>query len=423
MSLLLTYYGDDFTGSTDALEALAANGVRTVLFLGVPDSEYLERFRGYEAIGLAGESRSRNPEWMREHLPGVFGFLKSLGGAITQYKVCSTFDSGPQTGNIGVAMNVGREVFGSRYVPVVVAAPHLRRYVLFGNLFAGQGEAIYRIDRHPTMSRHPVTPMGESDLRLHLREQTQEMAELLDLLSLSSSKAGEELDRVLARSPKTVIFDGLNERSELATGRLLWERRAQNPFAAGSSGLTQGLIRHWREADLIPKQSSSAPVSATDRLIVISGSCSPVTEGQILCALKEGFEGFHSASADRHQLVSSALDLLASGKSVVIYSALGPHQLSGTLTGENLGRYLGGLLLELVRRSGVRRAVIAGGDTASHAASQLGVRALTFAAPLAPGVPLCRAHSDDPAMDGFELALKGGQVGGTDFFRQATKGN
>ena len=65
MSRLLTYYGDDFTGSTDALEALAANGVRTVLFLGLPDAEQLERFRDYDAVGIAGESRSRNPEWMK----------------------------------------------------------------------------------------------------------------------------------------------------------------------------------------------------------------------------------------------------------------------------------------------------------------------------------------------------------------------
>ena len=321
-----------------------------------------------------------------------------------------------------MALTVGREIFGSQYVPVVVAAPHLRRYVLFGNLFAGQGDAVYRIDRHPTMSRHPVTPMRESDLRRHLREQTPEVAELFDLLSITSPNPDEALDRLLAASPKTVIFDGLDGRSEMATGRLLWERRAQNPFVVGSSGLTQGLMRHWREAGLIPNKFSPAQAKPADRLIVISGSCSPVTEGQIRWALNDGFEGFHSASADPHQLVSSALEVLARGKSVVIYSALGPQTLSGTLAGEDLGRYLGELLLELVRRSGVRRAVIAGGDTASHAASQWRLRALTFAAPLAPGVPLCRAHSDDPIMDGFELALKGGQVGGTDFFQRAMKG-
>jgi uncharacterized protein YgbK (DUF1537 family) len=413
MSLLFAYYGDDFTGSTDALEALAANGVRTVLFLGVPSAAHWREFEDYDAVGIAGESRSRDPEWMQRHLPAVFHYLRSLNAPLTQYKVCSTFDSSPRTGNIGVAMSIGRNIFESGYVPVVVAAAHLRRYVLFGNLFAGQGDAVYRIDRHPTMSRHPVTPMGESDLRLHLARQTSDPVELLDLISLTGTQPDESFDKVLERGPAAVVFDGIDERSELATGRLLWSRRNRNPFVAGSSGLTQGLIRHWRASRQIPPQFDVPRAAATDRVIVVSGSCSPVTEGQIRCALEDGFRGFHTAAMADDDLMASALAALADGQSVVIYSALGPQKLGGALAGEELGRYLGQMLRELMVRSGVRRAVIAGGDTASHAASQLGVHALTFAAPLAPGSPLCRAHSDDKVMDGIELVLKGGQVGKT----------
>jgi uncharacterized protein YgbK (DUF1537 family) len=422
MSLLFAYYGDDFTGSTDALEALAANGVRTVLFLGVPSAARCEQFGDYDAVGIAGESRSRDPEWMRRHLPEVFRYLRSLGAPVTQYKVCSTFDSSPQTGNIGVAMSIGRNVFESSYVPVVVAAPHLRRYVLFGSLFAGQGDAVYRIDRHPTMSRHPVTPMGESDLRLHLAQQTSDPVELYDLLSLTGAQADESFDKVIARGPAAVVFDGFDELSELATGRLLWSRRDKNPFVTGSSGLTQGLIRHWRASGQIPPQFDVPRAAAVDRVIVVSGSCSPVTDGQIRCAVEDGFRGFHTAAMAGDDLVAKALEVLARGQSVVIYSALGPHELGGGLAGEELGRYLGKMLRELMVRSGVRRAVIAGGDTASHAASQLGVHALTFAAPLAPGSPLCRAHSDDKVMDGVELVLKGGQVGKTNFFETVRRG-
>ncbi|MGH7247447.1 MAG: four-carbon acid sugar kinase family protein, partial [Pseudomonadota bacterium] len=146
---ILTYYGDDFTGSTDALEALALNGIESVLFLDTPPEDALDRFPACRAVGLAGEGRSRTPEWMSRHLPAVFGRLKRLGAPICQYKGCSTFDSSPETGNIGRAAEIGQEVFGAPYVPVVVAAPHLKRYVLFGNLFAASEGAIHRIDRHP----------------------------------------------------------------------------------------------------------------------------------------------------------------------------------------------------------------------------------------------------------------------------------
>jgi len=106
--LLLAYYGDDFTGSTDVLEALSLSGVRTVLFLRAPDPEDLKRFPGCRAAGLAGVSRSQSPAWMRVHLPGIFSRLAQLGAPLLQYKVCSTFDSSPEVGNIGCAIEIGQ---------------------------------------------------------------------------------------------------------------------------------------------------------------------------------------------------------------------------------------------------------------------------------------------------------------------------
>lgn len=415
MSLLFAYYGDDFTGSTDALEALSLHGVRTVLFPGIPSETQLRRFQDCEAIGIAGESRSRDPEWMRANLAPVFGFLRSLGAPVTQYKVCSTFDSSPHTGNIAVAIEMGREVFGSASVPVVVAAPHLGRYVLFGNLFARQSGTVYRIDRHPTMSRHPVTPMRESDLRLHLREQGADEVELVDLLALT----GDE--EVEAPAASAIVFDGFDHRTELKTGRILWNGRRRWPFAVGSSGLTHALMRYWRENGQIASDFQPPEADEAGRLLVVSGSCSPVTEEQIRCAQQAGFEAF-PAAAGRDELLANSIDALSRGKSIIIYSALGPRDLKGSLAGEELGRYLGDLMRVVVLRSGVKRAIIAGGDTSSHAVTRLGISALTFAAVMAPGAPLCRAHSDDPQMDGLQIVLKGGQVGSKDFFEQVRRG-
>src|SRR5260370_29384385 len=154
---LFCYYGDDFTGSTDALEALAANAVPSVLFLDPPDERARARFADCRAVGVAGESRSRGPEWMSERLPEILRGLKRLGAPICQYKVCSTFDSSPEHGSIGRAIEIGQQVFDNPYVPIVVAAPHLGRYVLFGNLLAADERGRRHTDRHPTTPRPPPT--------------------------------------------------------------------------------------------------------------------------------------------------------------------------------------------------------------------------------------------------------------------------
>ena len=160
MELLLTFYGDDFTGSADAMEALALGGVPTALFLEPPRPEQLAgRFAHLRALGLAGVSRSMSPEEMDRELPPLFEALKRLGAPLVHYKVCSTFDSSPTVGSIGHAIDIGCALFDPPFVPLAVGVPVLKRYVVFGHHFATVGEQTFRLDRHPSMSRHPFTPM------------------------------------------------------------------------------------------------------------------------------------------------------------------------------------------------------------------------------------------------------------------------
>ena len=121
-SRVISWYGDDFTGSTDALEALAPH-MPSVLFPAPSGRPFLCQFADYAAFGLAGSSRSESPEWMDTHLSDAFAWLASLGTSVCHYKVCSTFDSSPQTGNIGRAAEIGKRIFGLRFVPIVVGAP------------------------------------------------------------------------------------------------------------------------------------------------------------------------------------------------------------------------------------------------------------------------------------------------------------
>jgi uncharacterized protein YgbK (DUF1537 family) len=433
-SPLYAWYGDDFTGSTDVLEALALHNVQSVLFTRAPDARALARFPACRAVGIAGESRSRSPRWMSANLPKIFRTVRRLGAPVNHYKVCSTFDSSPQIGNIGRAMELGRAVFRSGTVPVVVGAPRLGRAVIFGNLFAEADGAMVRIDRHPTMRLHPVTPMTEADLCLHLARQTKLRLGLVDMSAFAAGTAEEQWQTLLNEGADGVVFDGCSDSMLEETARLIWDRATNHAtahaahratarpiFAVGSSGLTHGLLRHWRSLGLIGPARTLPHASLVDRLLVLSGSCSPATAKQIRRARQMGFAAWPLHGPPPWTgTMTKALKSLNDGRSVVLYTALGP-QPTDKKHGKSFSSALGDLLRQLVLSTGVRRVVIAGGDTATHSVKHLGLDALTFAAPLAAGVPLCRGHASSP-LDGLELALKGGQIGPPDFFAHVRDG-
>src|SRR5690606_30205920 len=162
MELKLVFYADDFTGATDALEFMATAGAKSVLFLNTPTATELHDFGALDAVGVAGMTRSMSPNDIVKTLQVDFAKIASIDAGHIHYKVCSTFDSSPEIGNIGSAISQGLHHFKNNHVPIIVAAPDLGRYVLFGQLFARMGIGshgdIYRIDKHPSMSNHPITP-------------------------------------------------------------------------------------------------------------------------------------------------------------------------------------------------------------------------------------------------------------------------
>jgi uncharacterized protein YgbK (DUF1537 family) len=439
-NLLLSYYGDDFTGSTDVMEALAANGVPTVLFMGIPDDALLARFSESRAIGIAGTSRSETPAWMQEHLTPVFSWLKGLGADLCHYKVCSTFDSSPDIGNIGKAIEIGKAAFEQQVVPVIVGAPQLKRYTAFGNLFAAYQGQIYRIDRHPVMSRHPVTPMSEADLTIHMSRQTALPMAVADLALLDARDADTRIDKMMA-GDRMLLLDVDGPQSQAQAGYQLWRlRRSGGSFVAGSSGVEYALLNAWRAEAVADGPVKFSSPGKVDRLAVVSGSVSPTTERQIRHATDSGFDGISidplaMLGEDGEQAIEAAvsdgLSSLQSGRSVILYTALGPSaDLGKTIDNiagarHKLGGILGTILRRLVEVEGLKRAVIAGGDTSSHALKELHIQALTTLLPLpqTPGSPLCTAHGDYAAINGLQIALKGGQVGKDGYFAQIRDGS
>ncbi len=448
---LITFYGDDFTGSTDAMECLEINGLRAVLFLEPPTPEQVATLPGeVQAIGVAGVSRTMSPAQMDGELIPKFTALKALGAPFVHYKICSTFDSSPTVGSIGRAIEIGYQVFNPPVVPMMVGAPFLGRYVAFGNLFARVGDITYRLDRHPTMSQHPITPMTESDLRLYLGQQTNRKIGLIDTCHLSNSEAeiDDRLQNLVKQGHEIVIFDTLDTTHMMQIGRMVWNLHGETPvFLVGSSGFEYSLGMYLQSIGVLNKPCLRTTAGKVDQLLVISGSCASGTAEQITYALDHGFTGIRlnvpglldPATTDntRAKAIQDGLAALAQGNSVVMYSALGPDDLavgetrqvmdklglSANQIGNRLGSQQGLILRELVEQTDLKRVCVAGGDTCGYSAKQLNIYALEMAIPIAPGAPLCQAHSELARFDGIEISLKGGQNGTPAYFVQILNGN
>jgi uncharacterized protein YgbK (DUF1537 family) len=444
---LVAYYGDDFTGSAAVMEVMAFAGLDSVMFLDLPTPERLAQFGDRRCIGIAGIARSKPPGWMDAHLPAIYRALVGLGAPLIHYKVCSTFDSAPQIGSIGRAIDLAANSIPARFIPLVVGAPAIGRYQAFGNLFAATGGVAHRLDRHPTMAHHPVTPMTEADLTRHLALQTARRIGLIDFVALQGGDGDRKLAEEIARGDAPVVaLDVLDEATLAEAGRLLWQNRGEGRFVAGSQGVEYALVSYWREAGLIPREPPPRRAAALEQIAVVSGSCSPVTAGQIAFAESRGFAALRldvtravDAAAWQAELLratAAALTGLSEGASPLVLTARGPDDPAVAAladacrsagqevaaVNDRIGTGLGQVLAGILDASRLPRAVIAGGDTSGHAALTLGIDALSAFVPIAPGSPLCLAHARSPARDGLELALKGGQIGGPDYFCAVRQG-
>jgi 3-oxoisoapionate kinase len=251
-ALRVAFYGDDFTGSTDTLATLTGAGLRSILFLGVPTDDELAAAGPLDALGIAGAARSMTPAAMREELEPVGAFFASLRVPVIHYKTCSTFDSAPHVGSIGVAVDVLRRVVPNALVPIVGGQPNLGRYCVFGNLFAAAeaGGAIVRIDRHPTMSVHPVTPMREADLREHLAAQGLARVVNVDYTTYDRAEEWQDasLDGIADGRPGAVLFDVGHATHLPAVGRIVWQRSAPARAGGSRTGARSGVRRAARAA-------------------------------------------------------------------------------------------------------------------------------------------------------------------------------
>ncbi|MDA7415610.1 four-carbon acid sugar kinase family protein [Xenophilus arseniciresistens] len=427
----ILYYGDDFTGATDTLGTAARAGLRALLFLRLPDAAQLQAAGALDCVGVAGAARAMSLAEMQAELQPIAQLFARLGARVLHYKLCSTFDSAPEVGSIGVALQTLRAGLpaGTR-TALVGGQPDLGRYCLFGNLYARAGSTgeVFRIDRHPTMSRHPVTPMHEADLRRHLGAQGLHDLRLAPWLLHTGEGAALTQAWDAAAHADGLLFDVRDNEDLQRIGALLWRAAQQAPvLAAGASSVVQALAPQLVQHT--PTAQALAP--ATSPVFAMAGSLSPVTAAQVAAA-----QSFEQVWVDPQALCTDAAFLQTQAADMAARLQAGRHVLACTVrpgqspaadTGVS-GRELalaGGRLLRAVLQQApdVRRVGVAGGDTSSHAVQALDAWGLSYRAVVSTGVSLCRLHSDDAQLDGLEIALKGGQMGAPDLFERLLHGS
>jgi len=423
------FYGDDFTGASDNAAQYARHGLQTRLFFNHPGMAALQEAAAQcDVVGIAGTARSLSPEAMREELLPVLQAFAQLQVPWVQYKCCSTFDSAAHTGSLGYAIGLMKEVWPDSFVPVHSAAPEFGRYTLFGHHFARAGSEVYRLDQHPVMSVHPVTPMHESELAKVLLTQGFQTNHVLDVRQLDQHQTSpEHLTKMLA-SHNSAVVDGYTQQQVVTAAAALWRLSQQRQICAmAAQGLAHGLGQHLRESHHTQLQAPKQQLLPTDRLLVLSGSCSALSAAQIDHAEQTGFVCLRlSNDASLDDVQTRMLKALSAGQSVVVFTARG-HEQTHDWPASQLVQRIGACFAKLAdaafKHTALSRLVVAGGDSSSYTMRALGAEALHIkASHFAQNAHFAELVSAKAHIHGKEVLLKGGQVGDAQLYSLVLEG-
>lgn len=421
MNILLGAIADDYTGASDLANTLTKNGLRTVQTIGIPDENLA--LPDVDAVVVSLKIRSVAADVAVEAACEAERWLRGRGAVHVLYKICSTFDS-TDAGNIGPVVDALRAAAGAGTVLVTPAFPETGRTVYQGHLFVGSQP----LNESP-LRNHPLNPMHDANLVRVLARQSRAGVGLVDLVAVA---AGPDAVRARLAALKTAgngtaIADAIFERDLEAVGAAALEA----PISVGASGLGLGLARALvRSGKVRARQADSAdiarPVGGLGAVIV--GSCSKATLEQLAVAerslpvLRLNPERLLEGSGEIAAALSWANDRIAQGP-IVIAASAEPEMVASLqarygreTTGHAIEQATSAVAAELVKR-GVKRLVVAGGETSGAAVDKLGIPAFLVGPEIAPGVPLLRTVGN--AQDDMLMALKSGNFGGPDFFTDA----
>ena len=417
---------DDFTGATDIAGILARTGATVNLRIGVPDATdqlATDDTAAFEVIAL--KSRTAPVDEAIAQTTQALAWLQQQGAQRFFWKYCSTFDS-TADGNIGPVSLALMKQLGTDRTLYCPAFPENGRSVYMGYLYVGQ-----QLLNESPMQHHPLTPMRDANLARLLAPQIAavDAAETVGNLLLSDIRQGvaavtQRLQHYQATGVRHIIADAI-EADDLS---VIAEATHDWPLLTGGSAIAMYLPALYAQAGLTQHTSqSAAPEAPGAGQIVLSGSCSSMTRQQVAAYRS------HATSIDVDPLVlardeSELPRLISTLQSIppespkLIVASADPEQVKHVQS--ELGVEAAGALVESALSAlaaaafdtGVRRFVVAGGETSGAVTAQLGVDRLRIGPEIAPGVPwtYTRVKGESVA-----LALKSGNFGQPDFFHKA----
>ena len=414
--MLLGCIADDFTGATDLANTLSRHGMRTVQIIGAPTGLPPDT----DAIVIALKSRTIPAKDAVAQSVGACRWLKQHGARQIYFKYCSTFDS-TDAGNIGPVADALLDELGSSFTIACPAFPENGRTIYMGYLFVGQ---VLLSDS--SMRHHPLTPMLDSNLVNVLARQTPHKT---GLVAHAAVKQGARaiaaaFADLQSRGIRHAIVDAIEDIDLHNLG----EAVAELALVTGGSGAAIGLPENFRKSGLLSKRESVKPLAPVGGGgVVLSGSSSAATLAQVAAmSAKYPARAIDVAKlfADNDKLIADILDwALPKLKSapVLIYASAAPEKVSEMQA--RFGREQAGAMIETaiaaiatgLAKAGVRRFVVAGGETSGAVVSALGVKALKIGPQISPGVPATLSYGQPR----YALALKSGNFGGSDFFSEA----
>ena len=415
MTTLLGCIADDFTGATDLAGLLARSGVRVSLRLGLPKDTPSDT-APFEVIAL--KCRTAPVDEAVSECRAALAWLKSAGADRFFWKYCSTFDS-TDKGNIGPVAEALMADLGATQTIYCPAFPENGRSIFMGNLFVGQQPLA-----ESPMKDHPLTPMHDSNLMRLLEPQVSQPVGLADRLTVArgTDALRERIEALSTDGVAHVVVDAV-ANDDLG---IIAAACCDMPLLTGGSAVAMPLPNIYRADGSLAADAPAATVpDLVPGAVVLSGSCSAMTNAQVAA---------YSASAPSFQLdplqlaeggVGLALDWLVAqpaGSNPLVYATAAPESVRAAQ--DKLGVAKAGALVEealaalatAAFEAGIRRFVVAGGETSGAVAQALGLSRLDIGAEIAPGVPwtFSRVKGEDIA-----ITLKSGNFGNEDFFATA----
>ncbi|OUL94285.1 3-oxo-tetronate kinase [Paraburkholderia hospita] len=416
---LLGCIADDFTGATDLANMLVRGGMRTVQTIGVPDTD--ARIEA-DALVVALKSRTIPAKQAVHQSLEALEWLRAQGCRQFFFKYCSTFDS-TRKGNIGPVAEALLDALKDDFTIACPAFPENGRTIFRGNLFVGEV-----LLNESGMENHPLTPMTDPNLVRVLQRQTKSKVGLIryDTIAQGAEAIRARIDELKEDGVRLAIADALSDADLYALGKACRDRL----LVTGGSGIALGLPQNFHSADLLVYAGDAADLQKIDgKAVVLAGSASKATNSQVAewRASKPSFRVDPIALSRGEPLVKDAVDYARNhDEAVLIYATSSPNEVK--IVQKELGAETAGRLVEdalasiarMLRDAGVRKFVVAGGETSGAVVQALGIRSLRIGPQIDPGVPATQSVATNGDVP-LALALKSGNFGTTDFFEKALK--